>query len=264
MSSKRVQYSDDTDFSEDKKYMYFKQVPTPHPRKTQDQNLNDDDGSQMMIRIPAIKAKKYRTSKSKKGNTRGLAGRISRRRDGKQSTPDPRGTKSGVDGRATDAERRRKSEVARSLPRRSDGKFARRTPGRQRSNSESSNEGSFLETTGVDGRGTGSERRRKSEVAKSIPRRSDGKFAKQTPKRQERESSDEESFLDTTMPQMPYSKLIKLIFQTPGFKKALAAAKYQESDGEESFLDGPRPNKSALKKKFGTPQKLNFDESDDE
>jgi hypothetical protein len=230
MSSKRVQYNEDTDLSENKKYIYFKRVRTPHAKKS----IND--GDEMIIRIPAHEAQQYQTSKKVKASR--IAKKVSSRRSVKErrSTPHPRG-KYGVDGRSTDSARRRKSEAAKRRPRGSDGRF------------------------------------------------------KKTPKRQQRKSrgdeSGDESFLDTTMPEMPYSKLIQSIFQTPEFKKAVRQAvsqkREQESDGEESFLGGTFPTlpesklvqmifqtpgaMKAIKKTLrenSTPQRLNFDESDDE
>uniref|UniRef100_A0AC35EZR7 Uncharacterized protein n=1 Tax=Panagrolaimus sp. PS1159 TaxID=55785 RepID=A0AC35EZR7_9BILA len=140
------------------------------------------------------------------------------------------------------------------------------------SNSDSSRRRGILSKRGIisrqkqreDGRGSEKERKRKSQLARALPRRSNGKFApvsgfvtppnRSSKPQQQQQSDPEESFLNTTDPKLPPGRYINDLVQTPEGQKRL----------QRSIVKSVEKVLAKTIERLGEGTRLNFDSDSDE
>uniref|UniRef100_A0AC35GRS9 Uncharacterized protein n=1 Tax=Panagrolaimus sp. PS1159 TaxID=55785 RepID=A0AC35GRS9_9BILA len=224
----------------------FTERPTPHPRKyanaaaaaaARRSSSSDSEESAPIVR-------KNQSRRSKKGS-RSSNSNSSRRRGIRSKRGFVSRRKQREDGRASPKERKRKSQLARKLPRHSNGTFAPIgfvTPPNRSSKpqqqEESDPEESFLNTTGPKlppGRYINDlvqtpegQKRLQRNIVKSVEKvlaKTIEKLGEGTRLNFDSDSDDkdsgEESFLNSTGPKLPAGKYIQQFVQTPEYQKML-------------------------------------------
>uniref|UniRef100_A0AC34FPQ5 Uncharacterized protein n=1 Tax=Panagrolaimus sp. ES5 TaxID=591445 RepID=A0AC34FPQ5_9BILA len=235
--ARRVRFNDELDYSNSGHQR--RQFPTPRPKILLDISSSDEESLPLPPHpdLPVRRRRVRRQNTGKKsGDSSGSSSDTSRRRGHIANTR--------KDGRRSDKERKRRSALAKSLPRGLDGKFVSRydttTP-------RLSSTPQYSSTPGYSS----------APYSSSTPGYSyDQEPAMKTPKRQQKQSKNDESSMDTSMPKMPGGKFVKEIFQTPEFQKAMKAATGQQQSDDESFLDTSYPTLpegKLIKQIFQTP-----------
>uniref|UniRef100_A0AC34FAI5 Uncharacterized protein n=1 Tax=Panagrolaimus sp. ES5 TaxID=591445 RepID=A0AC34FAI5_9BILA len=272
--ARRVQFNEEYDDSNADHPR--RQFPTPRPKFLPETSNSEEEEAMPIQRLPDLPVRRRRRQKKgKKGS--GSSSDSYRRRGHIANTR--------KDRRRSDKERKRRSDLAKRMPRGLDGKFVSKydktTPRLSSTPQYSAPQFTPIPVYSSASAYSSSDQEPAMNIQGFL-----------TPQRQQQQSNNDESFLDTSMPKMPGGKFVKEIFQTPEFQKALKAAvagqKQQDDDNDdESFLDTSMPKMPEgkfIKQIFQTPgfqkllgdaivaavqssvgkKPLNFDDSEDE